>query len=79
MKHALLGGMFVVVLANVAAAQGTNIHSCLGSSGSEISLSPDIQTFNYDATISGTSVAYVATLDVFSDGRVTLAADCVSQ
>jgi hypothetical protein len=31
-------------------------------------LSPDIQTFNYDATISGTTVAYVATLDVFHNG-----------
>jgi hypothetical protein len=67
-KHALLGGVFVVALANVAAAQGTNIHSCYGGSGSEFSLAADTQTFNYTATISGTTVAYVATLDVFHNG-----------
>lgn len=57
-----------MALANVAVAQGSEIHSCYGPSGSHFALSADTQTFNYQATISGATVAYAATLEVYHNG-----------
>ena len=70
MKHLLLVGGMVVALSNIAAAQGTNIHTRCGESGSSFSLAAGTQVFNYEATISGASVAYVATLEVYLNGVV---------
>jgi hypothetical protein len=58
----------VVGLSNLAAAQGTNIHTCLGANGSEFLLDAATQVFNYEATVSGCSVAHVTTLEVFHNG-----------
>ena len=67
-KQALLVGGLMMALANVAVAQGSEIHSCYGPSGSHFALEADTQTFNYQATISGATVAYVATLEVYHNG-----------
>lgn len=68
MKHALLVGSLVVALANTAAAQGSEVYTRLGGNGSHFNLSLDTQTFHYEATISGSTLAYVATLEVFHNG-----------
>ena len=70
MKHLLLVGSMVVALSNIAAAQGTNIHTRCGENGSSFSLAAGTQVFNYEATISGASVAHVATLEVYHNGVV---------
>jgi len=67
-KQTILGGVLCVVLSNVAYAQGTNIHSRLGECGSHTVITADTQSYCYEATISGTTLAYVATLDVFHNG-----------
>jgi hypothetical protein len=67
-KHALLVVGLVVAFANLAAAQGADIHTRCGESGSHFTLAADTQTFNYEASISGCSVAFVATLEVFHNG-----------
>ena len=69
-KNVLLAGSMLVGLANAASAQITEIHSCYGPSGSHFVLGPETQTFNYQATISGATVAYVATLDVYLNGNL---------
>lgn len=68
MKIALLIGSIVLALANVANAQGSEIYTRCGESGSHFALAADTQTFNYEASISGCSVAFVATLEVFHNG-----------
>jgi hypothetical protein len=67
-KNALLAGSIVFVLSNVANAQGSEIYTRCGPSGSHFTLAADTQTFNYEASISGCSVAFVATLEVFHNG-----------
>jgi hypothetical protein len=58
----------VVGLAQVAAAQGADIHTRCDENGSHFSLSASTQVFNYEATISGATVAHVATLEVYHNG-----------
>jgi hypothetical protein len=67
-KHLLLVGSMVVGLSNAVHAQGIDVHTCYGPSGTEVELTSGTETFQYTATISGTTVAYVATLDVFHNG-----------
>jgi len=60
----------IIGFANLAAAQGADIHTHCGSNGSHFSLAADTQTFNYEATISGSTVAYVVVLDVYHNGAL---------
>jgi hypothetical protein len=68
LKHALLVGSLVVALANTAAAQGSEVYTRLGENGSHFNLAADTQTFLYEATVSASTLAYVATLEVFHNG-----------
>lgn len=68
MKQSLIVGGLWVLLSNVAVAQGTDIHSKLGPSGSHFPLSAGTQSFTYEATISGNQVAYIVFLDVYHNG-----------
>jgi len=69
-KHAILVVGLVVALANAASAQITEVHTRCGENGSTFSLAAGTQVFNYEATISGASVAHVATLEVYHNGVV---------
>ena len=68
MKQALLVGALIIGLSNVAAAQGVEVHTCYGPSGTHIPVPADTQTFNYEATVSGGFAAYTVFLDVFHNG-----------
>ena len=70
MKHSILVVGLVVGLANAASAQITEVHTRCGENGSHFSLPAGTPVFNYEATISGASVAYVATLEVYLNGVV---------
>jgi hypothetical protein len=67
-KQALLVGAMMVGCAGIASAQGTDIHTRCGESGSHFNLSADTQVFTYEATISPCTLAYVATLEVYHNG-----------
>lgn len=68
MKQALVvAGLFVAVSGS-ALAQGSEIVSRWGPSGSHCTLSPGQQTFSYDATISGATAPYEVKLEVFHNG-----------
>jgi len=69
-KHVLLVGSMIVGFANAAAAQGADIHTRCGPSGSHFSLAADTQTFNYEATVSGSTEAYVVVLEVYHNGAL---------
>ena len=68
MKQALLVGSLVVGLSNLAFAQGSEVYTRWGTSGSTISLAADTQVFQYDATVSESTLASVATLEVYHNG-----------
>ena len=68
MKQVLLVGSMVVALSNLAVAQGMDVHTRCGESGAHFDLAADTQLFNYEATISGVTGAYVATLEVYHNG-----------
>lgn len=68
MKHSLLVGIIMAGFAQVAAAQGADIHTRCGENGGHVSIAADTQVYSYEATISGCSVAYIATLEVFHNG-----------
>ena len=68
MKQLLLVSSMVVGLSTAVHAQGIDVHTCYGPSGTEVGLTAGTETFHYNATISGTTLAYVATLDVFHNG-----------
>ena len=68
MKQALLVGTLVFGLSNLAVAQGSEVHSRLGQNGSTIQISEDTQVFSYEATVSGSTLASVATLEVYHNG-----------
>ncbi|HZL72623.1 MAG TPA: hypothetical protein VFC86_09190 [Planctomycetota bacterium] len=68
MKHAILVVGLVVGLANAASAQITEVHTRCGENGSHFSLAAGTSVFNYEATICGATVGYVATLEVFHNG-----------
>jgi len=67
-KQVLLVGSMVVALSNIAVAQGSEVYTRCGSCGSHFDLAADTQLFNYEATISGVTGAYVATLEVYHNG-----------
>ena len=68
MKHTFLAVGLMIALANTASAQITEIHSRCTENGGHITIAEDTQVFNYEATISGTSVAFIATLEVYHNG-----------
>src|SRR5688572_10789185 len=55
-------------MSGVSFAQGTDIHTRCTPPGGHFILDANTPIFNYEATISGTTLAYVATLDVFHNG-----------
>ena len=67
-KNALVVGAVLFASANVASAQGMEIHSRWGDSGTQIALPADTQCFNYEATITGGVAAYMIVLDVYHNG-----------
>lgn len=68
MKNTLLVGVMLAAFAQVAAAQGADIHTRCGENGGHISIAADTQVFNYEATVSGTTVAFIGVLEVFHNG-----------
>lgn len=68
MKHSLLVGVVLAAFAQVAGAQGADIHTRCGENGGHISICESTQVFNYEATISGVAVGYIATLEVYHNG-----------
>ncbi len=67
-KHALLVGAVILGLANTASAQITDVHTRCGENGSHFILGALTETFNYEATVCGNTVAYAVTLDVYHNG-----------
>lgn len=68
MKQALLVGSMLFGFANLAWAQGADIHTRCGESGSNFNLAVSTPVFSYEATISGCTVAFMATLEVYHNG-----------
>jgi len=67
-KQALLVGALVLGMADVSFAQGMDIHNRFGPSGTHFLLPSDTQSFQYEASISGSTVAYQVVLEVFLNG-----------
>ena len=65
MKKSLLVVALVLGLSDVASAQGMDIHNRYGASGTHFDLPANTQTFNYGATITGGTLAYKVSLQVY--------------
>lgn len=68
MKQALLVGAILLGASNLASAQIIEIHNRFGPSGSHCLLPSDTQSFHYEASITGSTVAYQVVLEVFHNG-----------
>jgi hypothetical protein len=67
-KHAFVGVVALIALSNEAMAQGVEVHTRWGGSGSHVTLSPQTQVFGYEATVSGATVPYEVKLQVLHNG-----------
>lgn len=68
MKQSLLVAALVFGLADVSFAQGMDIHNRYGESGTHCQVSCDTQSFLYEATVTGGTVAYQIVLEVYHNG-----------
>jgi hypothetical protein len=67
-KHALVVAVLFGAVASESRAQGADINTRWGPSGSHLALSPGTQTFGYQATITGVSVPFEVHLEVYHNG-----------
>lgn len=65
MKHLMIVGVLSAVMAGDALAQGSEIYTRWGPSGSHVQLAEGAQIFHYDATISSTCAHYTIKLEVY--------------
>lgn len=68
MKHALVVAVLFGAVANESLAQGSEINTRWGPSGSHLTLSPGTQTFGYQATITGVQTPFEVQLEVYHNG-----------
>jgi hypothetical protein len=67
-KQALLVGSLVIGLSNLAAAQGSEVYTRWGGSGSTFCLGSETQVFAYEATVSGCTLVSMDILEVYHNG-----------
>ena len=68
MKQALVVAVLFGAVANESMAQGADINTRWGPSGSHFTLSPGTQTFGYQATIIGVHTPFEVQLEVYHNG-----------
>ncbi|HZN62140.1 MAG TPA: hypothetical protein VFC90_07015 [Planctomycetota bacterium] len=71
MKQVLVVAVLFCAAANDALAQGLEVHTRFGASGSHVTLSPDAPTFGYEATVIGATAPYEVKLEVFHNGALS--------
>jgi len=67
-KQALVVAVLFGAVATEALAQGADINTRWGPSGSHFSLSAGTQTFGYEATITGATAPFEVKLEVYHNG-----------
>lgn len=69
MKRIIAVGVLMGVASSTAFAQGTDIHSLIGPSGTHFNLPSNTQSFNYQVTITGATSGILVKLWVYHNGK----------
>ena len=70
MKHLAIVGVLVVSASNQVMAQGMEINNRFGPSGTHTSLPANVQSFDYEATVSGALCPFEIKLWVYVNGML---------
>jgi len=70
-KQALIVAVLFCAVASDSLAQGSEIYTRFGPSGSLVTLTPDTQSFGYEATVIGATAPYEVKLEVFHNGALS--------
>lgn len=70
MKHLLAVGVLFSLATNEALAQGSEIYTRYGPSGSHFTLSSGAQSFIYEATVTGATAPFQVNLEVYHNSTL---------